>query len=482
MYSNRVVDQVQKIKKPSSYEEALKQFEYMEKEIDLFNWRIKDVYVWKLLRVSMLFDYRRLHGLADEIQPAISRIKKNKSKVIFDFSSNLLIRNPFFACSNYIDRIIIPTSRKQMLGEKLVDLIPYRAWSGDLGKKSLLLDRTSIFFPKNTAGASDYSVTAYIGWLVGKTQKIQLSNQDNMRIRAMRDCLGKNIDAVRNVSLEARVIEAVRWFIGTRIVFRWLFIKTKPKALYLVCSYGLEAPIAAARDLGIPSAEFQHGAMGRGHQGYDFVGWECVPYFPDHLLTWGESWYRDTAIPKNCMIHEVGAPHIESAITEARHLNYRQQKRLLVLSQGPYGKKLIEEVVHFAQRRRDWTIVVRPHPGESKGLLEGYLSGVDSRVLSRIKVESENSLAEQAASAEVALGVNTTALLESILAGCKIAVMRFPNAGADFQPLIDGGNACIVTNGAELSECIDDMPLGTARGYFSEPIEDICSIVEGGRS
>lgn len=466
--------------KLSSFEEALKQFEYMEKELELSEWQIKGVYVWKLLRFSIFSEYRMLHGLAEEGHPEVSRIKKKKSQRVLEFAGNFFVRNPFVARSKYTDRIVIPSSRKQLLGDELVDLVSCRAWSGDLEKRSLVLDRISILYAKTITGKSDYAVSSYLGWLIGKAQKIHLTDQDNVRIRAIKNYLGKNIENVRKVSLDARVVEAVRWFIGKRIVFQSLFMKTKPKAIYVVCGYGLEAPIAAAKELGIPSAEFQHGSMDRGHPGYDFVGWERVPYYADHLLTWGESWYRDTAIPKECSIHQVGAPHIEDAIREARQSNYRQEKKLLVLSQGAYGKMLMEEVVEFAKRRDDWLIVVRPHPGESIELLNSYILGVDSRVFSRIKLERDSSLAEAAGSAEVALGVHSTALIECMLAGCKVAIMRLPNADACFQPLVDDGNACVVKSGADLSECIDDIPLGTARGYFSEPIEDVCSIVEGG--
>lgn len=468
------------LSKPTCFNEALEQFERMEQELELPIWMVNGVYVWKLLRFKVFSQFRMCHGLTEEAHPETRRLRKTKGQLVKEFPGRFIQRNPYRASRAKTDRIIIPSSRKQWMAEQLLEPYSVRAWVGANEARSLVLDRTSPLDPAPLPGAPDFDVMARLGWIARQFVRVHIDESDRNRMRSIQQRLGTDL-VTNGRSFDEQILRAVREFVGQRLVFRTLFWKTQPKALYVVTGYGREAPIAAAQEQGIPVAEFQHGSMDRGHLAYDYRGWEKVPYFADYLLTWGEAWYRNTALPQHCKLHPVGAPHIELPMREAVLKSVRYEKRLLVLSEGRVAEDLMGAVIQFSRLRPDWEIVVRPHPSESVSSLSSHLQSLDSELSKRIYVDKEPSLAQACSQVSVVFGVSSTALVECLLVGCKVVMLRLPSAAPYFQPLLDDGEARAVLSGEELADCIEVLPQGTARNYFAEPVEDVCRLVEMSR-
>ncbi len=449
----------------------------MEIDLDLPSWQINGVYVWKLVRFTLFRQFRMDHGLAGDAHPEAKRLRKTKAQLVKEFPGRFIKRNPYRASRGKTDRIIIPHSRKHSMGDRLVDPISARAWLGQIEARSLVLDRTSPLDPAPLPGAADYDVMARLGWIARQFRRVRFDEGDKTRIRSIQQRLGTDL-VTDGWSLDEQVLRVVRGFLAERAMYRTLFWKTQPRALYVVAGYGLEGPIAAAQERCIPVAEFQHGSMDRGHLAYDYRGWAQVPYFADHLLTWGGAWHRDTALPRECMVHAVGAPYIETSMRHTGQGCVRREKRLLVLSQGSVAAKLMEAVIVFSRLRPDWEIVVRPHPSESVSSLSSYLQSLGGDIGGLIQFEKETSLGQACNQASVVFGVCSTAMVESLLGGCKVAMLRLPSAGSYFQSLLDDGDAHAVQSGEELAGCIESLPKGSARSYFSDPVEDVCRLVE----
>jgi len=462
---------------PSSFEDALYHFEHLEKRLDLASWRIHGIYVWKLIRFPLFRQYRLFHGIGETAHPESQRLRKSKVQLIKKFQTQLIFRNPFFFSNSEARRVVIPHPRKRLYEGKLVDPISFRAWADSQANDSLILDRTSPLDPTSLPNAPDNDVMVRLGWIIGQLMSFRLSQNDVERINAIQRALSDDLK-IDGLNLQQFLVKNAKAFKGQVIAYKAFFRFIKPKGIYLVISYGCEAPIAAAQELGIPTAEFQHGSMDRGHLGYDFADWDSVPYFPDHLLAWGEAWFSECALPRHCKTHLVGAPHLVSAICEAQNLIKRQERSLLVLSQGPIGGKLLASTVEFARKRPDWNVKIRPHPSENDINVKRELYLLDSTVAKKIEISSAESLAEASNQASVVLGVNSTALLEALLAGCRVAILRLSESASYFQPLINSGNAQIVLSGKDLADRIDDLPIGSARNYFSDPVTDIFPLVE----
>lgn len=460
----------------TTFFQALEAFEKLEQDLELSEWTINGVYVWKLLRFQLFREFRTRLGIAEVAHPEKVRLKKSKAQMILDFPKPFLFRNPFLKAGTDTTRIIIPHDRKREYIGKLVDPISYPAWQPPYNKNSIVLDKTSPLNPDPLSGAPSYEVFARFALVFRQAIRVKLKDRDRSRILEIerRFPSGPN---TTSLNLEFRVRKATRTFLGLKNVFKLFLKKTRPTYLYCVVGYGKEAPIAAAQELGIKAVEFQHGSMGRGHFGYDFKNWSYVPYFPDLMLAFGETWFSSVYFPDTCKIDPIGYKLFEESINQVKLSINRNPDQLLVLSQGPVANELVAHVAVFAAQRPDWHVLLRPHPSENPAILRDEMNR--HAATSNWMVDKEQSLEEHAVSSFVVLGVNSTAILQAFLAGCRVALLDDPNSASYFDQLCSEGNATKVKNGKELAEIIDNIPIGNPRGYFAEPITDVVRHVEG---
>ena len=459
---------------PKTFEEALTAFETLEGELGLADWAINGVYVWKPLRFSMFSTYRQHLGLTQAAHPEMQRLRKSKARMIWDFPKPFLFQNPFFIASRSTQRIIIPHARKRDYDGRRVDPISYPAWRSPHDQTATVLDKTNPLNPTLLPGSSSFEVLVRLAWIRRQAVRVRLDPKDRRIIRELSQRL---FDDTNASTLESQVRKAVKSFIGLRSVFTALLKRTRPSHLYLVVSYGLEPLIASARDLGIKTVEFQHGSIGRGHLAYDFKDWPNVPYFPDRMLAFGTDWFRSCHFPKSCTIDPIGYAPLEDALVEASGRIDRQSKQILVLSQGPIADQVLAHASRFAAHRPDWQVVIRPHPSESAEHLRQQMTTI--AVTENWRVEKEPSLQEHTAASAVVFGVNSTALVEALLAGCRVAILDADNSAGYFDSLAMDGHARKVKDGEELADVVDVLPVGSARGYFAESVDDIVAHVEG---
>ena len=138
-------------------------------------------------------------------------------------------------------------------------------------------------------------------------------------------------------------------------------------------AYGSSSALmAAANDLGIVTAEYQHGLLSSGHTAYNFASeihdspglHRCLPRF---LLTYGDWWNRQISAPITCLT--IGNPHRSHILAK---LNKSPVRSGIVLFLGDgldTGASLsiarsIAAVLPIGLR-----LVFRPHPIE-RGLLD----------------------------------------------------------------------------------------------------------------
>lgn len=462
------------IRKPNNFQEALEGFEYLERRLDLPNWTVNGVYIWKLLRFPVFSEYRQYLGLRQPSHPEKQRLKRSKNRAVLDFSKLLISKNPFVMARHPVDRIVVPHVRKHCYDGFLVDPISYSAWRLPHRKTTVILDTTDSLNPSLLPHASSFEVLVRLGWIRGRVIKFPLETKQN---KIITELSGELFSEKYAAMLKARVKKTGAFFLGLKQVFSALLKNVQPNYLYIVVSYGCEALIAAAQDFGVQVIEFQHGSIGRGHLGYDFKGWECPSYFPDMMLAFGVDWFKGVSFPEKCIIKPVGYPALGNVIAAAREETQRSSNKLLALSQGPVAGEVLSHIATFAARRLDWDIVIRPHPSESENDLRTQMMAMATT--SNWSVEREFTLAEHAAAAAVVFGVNSTALIEALFAGCRVAVLDDDNSAAYFDALVIDGHAMKVQDGKELAEVVDALPDGSSRGYFAPPIVDVVGHVEG---
>lgn len=143
--------------------------------------------------------------------------------------------------------------------------------------------------------------------------------------------------------------------------------RIRPRLLMIgSASYGglYSTLIAAARQLGIPTAEYQHGAVSAGHDGYNFAPIVAgSDHFrrvvPDFFLCYGGWWTGQMNLPSQAV--RIGNPHRDSRLASADNTDRRN--RVLILSDGMEFNSYLElarSVVRPA-KKRGLEVFIRPH-------------------------------------------------------------------------------------------------------------------------
>lgn len=146
--------------------------------------------------------------------------------------------------------------------------------------------------------------------------------------------------------------------------------RVRPRLLMVGCAcYGPHASlIAAAKSQGIVTAEYQHGAISKGHDAYNFarVICESADYrrtLPDYFLSYGDWWNEQINAPVTPI--SIGSPHrAMRASGDVPSIGSRND--LLILSDGirfDHYLELARRLCSFAASR-GLRVVLRPHPLE----------------------------------------------------------------------------------------------------------------------
>lgn len=128
------------------------------------------------------------------------------------------------------------------------------------------------------------------------------------------------------------------------------------------------AIIHAARLCGMVVAEYQHGAISKGHDGYNVADTLATSHsfkavLPDYLLTYGNWWSSQTNMPVQKIA--IGNPHLTETLG-ALGLTSQKRNQVLILGDGIETNlylNLAENVVKIV-KEQGLTVVFRPHPFE----------------------------------------------------------------------------------------------------------------------
>lgn len=165
--------------------------------------------------------------------------------------------------------------------------------------------------------------------------------------------------------------------------YQRLLERVRPKVLMAnVACYGAAAAVvmAAANRAGVTTAEFQHGAISGGHDGYNFApalrnraGYRDT--LPKHFLIYGSWWGEQVNVPVNRII--IGNPHREETLARGVALAGNKQDVLLLSDGVEFSKYLqLAQRIEPVVARRGLRVVLRPHPLERTQVKDRYGTGV----------------------------------------------------------------------------------------------------------
>lgn len=126
--------------------------------------------------------------------------------------------------------------------------------------------------------------------------------------------------------------------------------------------------IHAARLCGMVVAEYQHGAISKGHDGYNVADTLATSHsfkavLPDYLLTYGNWWSDQTNMPIQKIA--VGNPHLTETLGSLGSVSHNRNQ-ILILGDGIETNlylNLASKVLDMV-RTKGMQVVFRPHPFE----------------------------------------------------------------------------------------------------------------------
>lgn len=412
----------------------------LEQTHQLFSWRVKGVYVWPLMRMPLYYAITKQlgvfgapHGSSHWKGRRLSRIwlwlwaslsflikrKRPTEVLIFDHPRKVIKGK--YSVDIYTESLI------EYLCSQHVNLEVYE----NLSYQNL--QRLERDYPRRY-----YDLIATSAKMGAKLTKVKLNTQDHSLISHIEGVFKNKLGI--HISLK----QLVQRVTGEFQIRRWMYLRIlrvhRPKLLVVVVSYSHSiAPlIDAARSLGIPSIEMQHGTYSRYHLGYHFPKDINHPYFCNSFFSFGSFWLNMAQLP----IHEsefkiFGFRHMSEQLkVTQKPLSDRDE--VLFLSQGVIGEGLSQYALACAYAHLPWKLIYKLHPSEYQTWRNDYpkLSQAEQLGLIQVIDHAQFSLYELMGRARFQVGVFSTAVYEGLALGCITLLVDLP--GLEYmQTLID---------------------------------------------
>lgn len=461
----------------SNYEEIAELFLKMEKQEKLFEYKLDGVIIWELIRVAVFEELEQKiyhcgkghpnsHGVTIQkrllekwrilkilcTKNAFSN-KRHSRYLVFRHRRRINVEGKNIEVNtNYLEKIIDEINPDNT--EYIEKGIAFG--SRNIDSESLFLVVNPI---KNLIGIQKYKLLYRFSHKYSTMDKIH---------EIIYSYFGIPID-VANLALKNLI-----WFKNMyKLCYKYFSLK-KPEGIYIVCAYGEEGLIKAAKDLKIPTYEIQHGIITKYHFGYAFPDIENVPYFPDKLLVYGDYWKSVAAYPiaeENVVV--LGNPYLEIQLKKYAEVS-REQYSILFISSGKSGEDLSVLASDFADYAANFTVYYKLHPSEFSVWKEIYPKLSNKNNGNLTVVEDEINLYELFARNHFIIGVNSTALFESF--AFSPGLILFNSPGVEYiHDIVEKFKIPLVSNVKELLSVVNNYPetVEIRRDYFYKDISSV---------
>jgi hypothetical protein len=191
----------------------------------------------------------------------------------------------------------------------------------------------------------------------------------------------------------------------------------RPKVLMMIgACYGPSATLVrAARTRGVVTAEYQHGAIAPGHDGYNFgtVLRESAAYrasLPDHFLSYGSWWHGTVNAPVRK--YAVGNPHRTFRLERLGTQRQRPKDSILILADGTEFGIYVDLARNIAleMRKLGFRVVIRPHPLERVSVTQQYGVCLDNLIY----IDQSDDLYTSLLEAHAVVSELSTGLFEAV--------------------------------------------------------------------
>lgn len=227
-----------------------------------------------------------------------------------------------------------------------------------------------------------------------------------------------------HVNLDEKVMTFMyRRFIG-QYKFYYIFFKRRHfKKVFLVQNNYQKGMFLAARQLGVPTIEFQHGIVNKAHMAYSYpTGYEGLEdriIVADRILSFAPFWFHDVYNPVSSFL-PVGNDYLAPKISR----DHIDKKSFVVVSANVFGRPLKDLVGNVMDDSRavDYKFYFKLHPNqfgqfdEYKNIFKDY---PNVEVIS-----NQRSMQDLMGIVESMIVITSTAVYEALYAGVKVFVYK----------------------------------------------------------
>jgi hypothetical protein len=207
-------------------------------------------------------------------------------------------------------------------------------------------------------------------------------------------------------------------FISDVIFYKHFFKSTGIKRIFLVQNGIQKGMIRAAKTLGLPVFEFQHGEISRYHFAYSYDRDYAPPaniIAPDVLFTFSDLWTRGMFIPMSCVSIGSDFMYKERCVS-------KEADSIVVISSGLHETDLDALTLNLAQKAPSLKIYYKLHPSQFSRLQQFKR---EFKNASNIQVISgEMNIDDLAKIAPIFLGIYSTVIHEAMQAGKKVFIYK----------------------------------------------------------
>lgn len=244
------------------------------------------------------------------------------------------------------------------------------------------------------------------------------------------------------------------------VLARYWLKRARPSALFVLCGYHFFIPFQiAARELGIPVIELQHGVIHESHPGYMYDV-DDLPHLPDHIVVFGSHFGEllERESPAWAGRWSVGGhPWLRRKVAETRLASDRRRVVLFSAPDAATRQRLAAVLPGLAAALAgDFEIVVKPHPLEIDA--GSYYAPWGDRVRVAGNLDDSYQLLGGCA---VSVCVNSTVAIEALAYPCTSIVLDAPFISGEIRSLIDRG-------AIQLARTSDDIVAVARRALHSE--------------
>ncbi|WP_148717346.1 hypothetical protein [Chitinolyticbacter meiyuanensis] len=265
---------------------------------------------------------------------------------------------------------------------------------------------------------------AVIGHLRARIPNVKAATVElvNAACSAAQRILGWNLTSNRKLAFEHFVARKIGGLPAALALYRNMVESIQPSFLLASgASYGPLMPlIYAAREVGACVVEFQHGAISRGHDAYNFGDriFQSKVYrsaLPDYFLSYGRWWESQVNLPVKMVT--VGNP----ARPEGGGVGRGGRPFIIILSDGIEFNKYAElahSMIDYA-KQRGLRILIRPHPLERQRVSSMTFDDEDI-----IALDDSSTIYDAVSGAEIVISEVSTGLFDAVGLCKKILAWR----------------------------------------------------------